>query len=186
MKLLLIESTPGNATAIQADLVDEGHDIVSCNDTHGGPCRGIAHHRECPMEQHIDLAIVTRDPRAAHSLHEMGSVCAQQHRVPLVEVDPSDVADDFPSAAVAAALATRRVEAAYATAVRHELSGVPAIVDVRRDRNRVHVNVQVPASMGDRAVLSHVADRARHATREHDPFVSGIDVSVVTYPDPAD
>jgi hypothetical protein len=28
-----------------------------------------------------------------------------------------------------------------------------------------------------------MADRARHAVREHDQFVSCIDVSVVSYPD---
>jgi hypothetical protein len=34
--------------------------------------------------------------------------------------------------------------------------------------------------------LSAVADRARHAVREHDPYVRAIDVAVVTYPDPVD
>jgi hypothetical protein len=186
MKLLLIESKPGNATAIQADLVAEGHEVVTCQDDHGGPCRGADHHRDCPMEQHIDMAIVARDPRDPHTLAEMGSVCATMHRIPLVEVDPTDVADDMPTVAVANAVATRRVEAAYSTAVRNELGDLPAIVDVRREPNRVHVTVQVPASKATAAKLSAVADRARHATREHDPFVSGIDVAVVTYPDPAD
>ncbi|MFZ4719797.1 MAG: hypothetical protein ACOYMR_10250 [Ilumatobacteraceae bacterium] len=186
MKLLLIESTPGNATAIQSDLVADGHEVVSCHDDHGGPCRGVQHHADCPMEQHLDMAIVTRDPRATHTLHEMGSVCAAQHRVPLVEVDPQDVADDLPSVQVAHAVATRRVEAGYAAAVRQELGNLPAIVDVRRDLKRVHVTVQVPASVATASRLSAVADRARFAAREHDPFVSGIDVSVVTYPDPAD
>lgn len=186
MKLLLIESTPGNATAIQSDLLADGHDVVTCSDDHGGPCRGVQHHRNCPMEQHIDMAIIARDPRAPHTLAEMGAVCAAQHRVPLVEVDPSDVGDDLPSVGVAHAVATRRVEAGFATAVRQELGGLPAIVDVRREQKRVHITVQVPASIATASKLSSVADRARFAAREHDPFVSGIDVSVVTYPDPAD
>lgn len=186
MKLLLIESSPGNATAIESDLLADGHEVLTCSDEHGGPCRGVQHHSLCPMEQHIDMAIITRDPRAGHTLHEMGSVCAAQHRVPLVEVDPQDVSDDLPSVQVAHAVATRRVEAGYATAVRHELGNMPAIVDVRRDQKRVHITVQVPASIASASKMSAVADRARFAAREHDPFVSGIDVSVVTYPDPAD
>ena len=186
MKLLLIESTPGNATAIQADLVADGHEVVTCADDHGGPCRGANHHRDCPMEAHVDMAILTRDPSDPHSLSEMGSVCATRHRIPLVEVDPSDVADDLPSVTVANAVATRRIEAGYAAAIRLELGDLPAIVDVRREPNRIHVTVQVPASKATASKLSTVADRARHATREHDPFVSVIDVAVVTYPDPAD
>lgn len=186
MKLLLIESTPGNATAIESDLVADGHDVISCHDEHGFPCRGAAHHRDCPMEHHIDMAIVAREPNSPHTLAEMGSVCATIHRVPLVEVDPNDVADDMPNVLVATALATRRVEAGYATAIRHELGHVAAIVDVRREPNRIHVTVQVPESQAGPQRLAAVADRARHAVREHDPFVSGIDVAVVTYPDPAE
>jgi hypothetical protein len=186
MKLLLIESTPGNATAIESELVAEGHEVLTCTDEHGGACRGAEHHRDCPMEQHIDMAIVTRTPSAVHTLAEMGSVCATRHRVPIVTVDPSEMADDMPSVAVANAVATRRVEAGYATAVRNELGHLAAIVDVRREPNRIHVTVQVPASDGTSAKVSAVADRARHAVREHDPFVGGIDIVVVTYPDPTD
>ncbi len=186
MKLLLIESTPGNAAAIESDLVAEGHEVVTCTDELGGPCSGAIHHHDCPMEQHIDMAIVTREAGSPRTLAEMGSVCATRHRVPLVEVDPAEVADDLPSVAVATALATRRIEAAYATAIRHELGHVAAIVDVRRQPHLIHVTVQVPASDGTASKLSHIADRARHAVREHDPFVTGIDIAVVTYPDPVD
>jgi hypothetical protein len=186
MKLLLIESTPGNATAIESELVADGHEVLTCNDEHGGPCRGVDHHANCPMEQHIDMAIVTRTPGAGHTLAEMGSVCATRHRVPLVEVDPADVADDMPSVAVASALASRRVEAGFAAAIRQELGHVAAIVDVTREVDRIHITVQVPASEGAPTRLSHIADRTRHAVREHDQFVRGIDVAVVTYPDPAD
>jgi hypothetical protein len=186
MKLLLIESTPGSATAIEADLVAEGHDVLTCIDDHGGPCKGVQVHRHCPLEAHVDMAILTRHPGSPHTLAEMGSVCARRHRVPLVEVDPSEVADDLPTVAIAAALANRRAEAAYATAVRHELGHLPALVDVRREKDLVHVNVQVPASMASPTHMSAVADRSRHAVREHDPFVRAIDVAVVSYPDPVD
>jgi hypothetical protein len=158
--------------------------VVSCTDDHGGPCKGIQIHRNCPLESKVDMAILTREPGTPRTLAEMGSVCARRHRVPLVEVDLSDVADDLPSVAVASALANRRIEAAYATAVRHALGHLPALVDVHREHDLVHVNVQVPAGMASPAQRSAVADRARHAVREHDPFVRAIDVVVVTYPDP--
>jgi hypothetical protein len=186
MKLLLIESIPGNAAAIESGLVADGHEVLMCTDEHGGPCRGIEHHRDCPMEQHIDMAIVTREPGSTRTLAEMGSVCATRHHVPLVEVDPDDVIDDLPSVAVASALGTRRVEAGFAAAIRLELGHIAALVDVRREPNLIHVNVQVPASQATPSRLSAIADRARHAVREHDPYVKGIDVAVVSYPDPVD
>ncbi|MDO8363217.1 MAG: hypothetical protein Q7V88_10000 [Actinomycetota bacterium] len=186
MKLLLIESTPGNATEIGAHLVADGHEVITCADGRGGPCKGVAEHVTCPMEGHIDLTIVAREQGSAHTLAEMGSVCAQRHRVPLVEVDPRQIDDEMPSVTVANAVAKRAVEAGYATAIRNELGHLPALVDVERLPGRVHVTVQVPASQSAPAKLSAVADRARHAVRTHDPYVNGIDVSVVCYPDPAD
>jgi hypothetical protein len=186
MKLLLIESTPGVATAIESDLLAEGHEVLTCNDDIGGPCRGTEHHANCPMGQHIDMAIVAREPGSQRTLNEMGSVCASIHRVPLVEVDPDGLQDDLPNVRVVQAVATCRVEAGYAKAIRHELASIAAIVEVRRDTDRIHVSVQVPESQATAVRLSAVADRARHAVREHDQFVGVIDVTVVTYPDPID
>ena len=102
MRLLLIESTPGNATEIGAHLLADGHEVVHCADEHG-PCRGTTHHMDCPVEHHLDLAIVARDPDAPRTLDEMGSVCAARHRVPLMEIDPSE--GELPSVTVATFLA---------------------------------------------------------------------------------
>lgn len=185
MKLLLIESVPGQAHEIRDDLVAEGHDVVTCHDDQGGPCRGTDHHDSCPLEEHVDLAIITRAEGSPHTLHEMGGVCAHRHRVPSIEVDPAHVADDLPSVGVASALATRRVDAGYAMAVRHELGDMPALVHVDRHTDRIHVLVQIPASLATPAKVSHAADRARAAVRRHDPYSSVVDISVTTYPDPA-
>jgi hypothetical protein len=182
MKLLLIESTRGQADAIRGDLVSEGHQVVGCAGDNGEPCRGVAQLDRCPLEGHIDLAIVTRTPGTTHTLAEMGGVCAERHRVPLIEVDPANVADEMPSVVVSTALATRAVEAAYATAVRHELADIPALVTAHRTPGRVRVDVQIPANLGDPARVAAVADRARHAVRTHDTFVRIIDVSVSCYP----
>jgi len=184
MKLLLIESTPGNAAEIGAHLAADGHEIVTCADEHGGPCRGSTHHAECPLEDHVDLTIVAREANTPRTLAEMGSVCATRHRVPMVEVDPRQIDDELPSVEVAGAVATRAVEAAYAAAIRQELGHLPALVEVSRTPKRIHVTVQVPESQRSAMKLSAVADRARNAVRMHDPFVNGIDISVVCYPDP--
>lgn len=183
MKLLLIESTPGNSATLRSGLEAEGHEVVSCNDERGGPCKGVARHHDCPLGEHIDMAIVAREPGSAHSLHEMGGVCAKGHRVPLVEVNPHDTTDGLPTVPVANALATRRVEEGYAQAVRAAITTIPVMVDVRREPDRIHATVQMPSSAADRPSMTYAADRARAAIREHDPFVSCIDVSVVTYPD---
>ena len=182
MRLLLIESTPGNAREIGSHLVTDGHEVVHCADEHG-PCRGSTHHMECPAEQHLDLAIVARDPDAVRTLAEMGSVCATRHRVPLMELDPTQ--EGLPSVAVAQAIALRAVLAGYATAIRHELAHLPALVEVRRTPDLIHATVHVPESLNTPQALSAVADRARKAVREYDPYVKVIDVSVVCYPDPA-
>ncbi len=180
MKVLLIETAPGAAAPLAGQLVDDGHIVVSCNDDHGGPCRGVSDHVDCPLQSHVDLAIVARSEGAAATLNEMGSVCASQRRVPIVEVDPTLADDEMPSVEVAGALATRKVEAAYAAAVKHEFPHVDMHVDVQRRPGRVHVVLDVAEAGLTPSAVSSMADRARHAVRTFDPFVSGIDVSVAT------
>ena len=183
MKVLLIESSPSSGDEVRKQLGAEGHEVVHCTGEHGGPCRGAENHAECPLEQSVDLAILTRQPESPHTLAEMGSICAERHRVPLVVVDPTQLADKLPNVSVASAVAKRVVEAAYAAAVRRELSHLPTVVDVRRLADNVVVCVQLPASQNTPAARSAAADRARFAVRTHDPFVQSIDVSVVCYPD---
>ncbi len=183
MKVLLIESTPNQSRDLSEQLAGEGHDVVHCTDAHGGPCRGVAHQADCPLQHSVDLAILTREPQSPHTLAEMGSVCADRHRVPLVVVDPTQLFDEMPSATVAAAVANRAVESAYAVAVRKELASLPIVVDVRRLTDSVVVHLQLPSSQDNAARRSAAADRARFAVRTHDPFVQQIDISVSCYPD---
>ncbi|MCE9623152.1 MAG: hypothetical protein K8R99_12480 [Actinomycetia bacterium] len=183
MKVLLIESKPSQASELNKQLAAEGHEVVHCSDDHGGPCRGVDHHAACPLEQSVDLAILTREPESPHTLAEMGSICASRHRVPLVVVDPTQIDDELPNATVAAAIANRSVESAYAAAVRRELSHLPTVVEVQRLADSVRVHLQLPASENTAAARSAAADRARFAVRAHDPFVQQIDVSVACYPD---
>lgn len=178
MRVLLIESVPGQASVVESELRANGHDVVSCRDEGGGPCRGVAHHRDCPLDAPVDLTLVARTPAASRLLTEMGAVCATRHRVPVVEFDPADPADDIPDLTVTAALGRRRVEAGYAAAVYHELAGRDVDVDIERTGDRVAVRLTVEETSP--LTIGSLADRARHALREYDPHIGTIDVTVVS------
>lgn len=182
MKLLLIETEPGAAFNVEDTLLDDGHEVVKCNDGLGGPCKGVADHSKCPMHLHVDLAILARPDWAYATLNEMGSVCARQHRVPLVQVDPIEPEAMLDDIEVTAARARRKVEAEYAAAVRRELrdGGVDGdvAVQVRRTPHRIDASVHLPPSSFSPSQQAALSDRARHAIRTHDPFVRVIDVSV--------
>ena len=178
MEVLLIESSPGVASTLQQRLLRDGHDVVSCNDSRGGPCRGVDSHESCPMEDHIDVAILARDRRAAPSLNEMGSVCALTHRVPLVTLYPGDEFGPGASAEVTIAVAKREVEAAYVAVVRRELGHDVDDIDVTREHQRIHVALTIAQSPDARGV-SRLADRARHAVRQYDRTTPVVDISVL-------
>jgi hypothetical protein len=184
MKLLLIETEPGVAFPLEEQLLGDGHDVVQCNDEFGGPCKGVADHTECPMHSHIDLAIVARTEQSDRTLNEMGAVCAEQHRIPLVQVDPHEPDTALEDLDATAANARRKVEAEYAAAVRRELlqAGVEHAVEVEVSRTpyRVAAVVHLPERYSLATQQAALSDRARHAIRTHDPFVRVIDVSVVT------
>ncbi len=178
MDVLLIESSPGIATSLQQRLARDGHEVISCNDSHGGPCRGVESNQACPMTGNIDVAILARERDSAPSLNEMGSVCALQHRVPLVTLYPGDEFGPGASTEIAAAVARREVEAGYVAAVRRELGHSVKDIVVMREHQRVHATISVPTS-SDAQTISRLADRARHAVREHDSHTLVVDISVV-------
>jgi hypothetical protein len=178
MDVLVIESSPGIATTLQHRLTRDGHEVISCNDSHGGPCKGVEANQSCPMEQHIDIAILAREFAAEESLNEMGSVCARRHRVPLVTLYPGDEFGPGTSTEVAVAVARREVEAQYAAAIRRHLRhGVEDIV-VQRDHQRIHVTITVGTTMSAQTI-GRVADRTRQAVRDYDAHTPTIDVSIV-------
>jgi hypothetical protein len=178
MDVLVIESSPGIAATLEHRLVRDGHEVISCNDSHGGPCRGVESNDACPLANHIDVAILARQRGAVPSLNEMGSVCALRHRVPLVTLYPGDEFGPGPSTEIAAAVARREVEAGYAAAVRRQLRHGVRDIAVLRDHQRVHVTLTIAESMSA-LTISRLSNRARQAVREHDRYVPVIDVSVV-------
>jgi hypothetical protein len=181
MDVLVIESTPGIAATLQHRLTRDGHEVISCNDSHGGPCRGVESNETCPLEKHIDVAVLARERGAQPSLNEMGSVCALRHRVPLVTLYPGDEFGPGAATEVAAAVARRRVEAGYVAAVRRQLRHSVADVTAAREFQRVHITITVDTSMSAQTI-SRLADRARQAVREHDSHTPVVDVSVVRAP----
>ena len=178
MDVLLIESSPGIATSLQHRLIRDGHEVISCNDLHGGPCRGVESSEACPLDHHVDIAVLARERGATPSLNEMGSVCALKHRVPLVTLYPGDEFGPGASTEVAAAIAQREVEAGYVAAVRRQLGHIVGDITVVREHNRIHVTLTI-AEVADAQAISMIADRARHAVREHDRHTPVVDISVV-------
>ena len=179
MKLLLVESTPGIATNIRAELERADHLVATCYDADGdSPCIGVAHPARCPFVRgHVDLALVVRRAGEPDSLLEMGAVCAQRHRRPVVHLDPT-----IPSADVtrvvrhSAAAGNDRMEAAYSAAVRWALDSPTTLVESSRGQDSVRVALTVDTA--DATQRARLADVARAAVREYDPFVRVIDVAV--------
>jgi hypothetical protein len=178
MEVLVIESSPGIAATLEHRLVRDGHEVISCNDSHGGPCRGVVSNEACPMTSHIDLAILARERGAPPSLNEMGSVCAMRHRVPMVTLYPGDEFGPGTSTEIAADTARRVVEAGYAAAIRQHLKHAVEDITVEREHQRVHVTLTITEPMSAQSI-GRLADRARQAVREHDSHTPVVDISVV-------
>ncbi len=181
MDVLVIESSPGIATTLQHRLIRDGHEVISCNDSHGGPCRGVESNESCPLAGHIDVAVLARERNAPPSLNEMGSVCAARHRVPLVTLYPGDEFGPGASTEIAAAVARRQVEAGYVAAVRRQLRHGVEDITATREFQRIHIVISVDKSMSAQTI-GRLADRARQAVRDYDIHTPVVDISVVRAP----
>ena len=85
MRVLMLESHPGVGAAAVAELVAAGHTIARCGtESHDFPCRGIAGDGQCPLDEHVDVAVLAREPGVSHV--EYGAVCAARSRVPVLDV----------------------------------------------------------------------------------------------------
>jgi hypothetical protein len=139
----------------------------------------------CPLDQHLDIAVLARERGAAPSINEMGSVCALRHRVPLVTLYPGDEFGPGASTEIAAAVARREVEAGYVAAIRRQLGHIVGDITAVREHNRIHVTLTV-AEVANAQAISMIADRARQAVREHDRHTPVVDISVVIGEPPID
>ncbi|MCU1503392.1 MAG: hypothetical protein JWM12_2746 [Ilumatobacteraceae bacterium] len=176
--MLLIEPNPAVESVIATRLGAAGHELRRCFDEiDDGPCRGVRDDARCPMHQPIDLTVVVRETDAPHSLGEMGAVCGERHRVPVVRVLPDDATDIVAVVQTAAANGRDQLEARYASVVRVALAGHNARVEAQRDAGNVRVSVHLPSQI-DWRLRSALADRARRALRTYDPFVRTIDIAI--------
>ena len=178
MDVLVIESEPGIAATLEHRLVRDGHEVISCNDSKGGPCAGVESNAVCPLQQHVDVAVLARQRGAARSLNEMGAVCALRHRVPLVTLYPGDEFGPGASTEIAAAVARRAVEAGYEAVIRKHVGHAVDDITVQREYRRIHVTITVATSTS--ALNVHrLVDRVRQAVRAHDVHTETVDISVV-------
>jgi hypothetical protein len=97
LDVLLIESRPG-ITARTTELLEmAGHRVHRCHDDGepGFPCKAITDSTACPIDDHVDVALVVR-PRIAPRPTSMedGVSCAIRAGIPIVE-QGTDVLDPF-------------------------------------------------------------------------------------------
>ncbi len=168
MRMLLVESHPGSARALGEQLALAGHDVTSCCDEESlSPCRNVEHGEDCPLERHVDVAIIAKSATSPRSLFEMGGVCAERHRVPVIEVDETDCGDIgviLSTLEQATTAATVRTEEAYAESVRAALGRPELAVDVERSERRVRVVIHLtePADSNTRSDSTVVYRRLQH------------------------
>lgn len=186
MRILLVESTPGNAEEFGRWLDENGHDSIRCFTTaEQHVCRGMHDADACPLVTPIDAALVVREPGQAPTLTEMGGVCAMRYRSAIVEVAASARPEAVLPAAFGPELLATAIDG-YVTAIRRALLDAPmmttALVEsmpiwVSRTSGRIAAVLSVPDL--DPSLRGAVADRVARAVRRHDRFTNVIDVSIV-------
>jgi len=129
LKVLLLESHPGAGDTTADQLVQDGHQVHRCHepgDT-GFACVGLGPDRHCPIDHHIDAAVLVRaGDEEVPTPHEDGVRCAIRAGIPLVEVN-DDGPDPF-AEWVALRADTGSVSEACHTAV--ELAAQPLLAAV--------------------------------------------------------
>jgi hypothetical protein len=198
MRILMLESHPGVANAAVAKLTEAGCTIVRCDTAdRRSPCRGLAAGGECPLDEHVDVAVLVQEVGTHHLEH--GAVCAARSRVPVVEVDGVDVAERFPIRSWTSASASSDLIDACEKAARdgrghaevvkdrlvvlgvvtlaelEEPAGMVAIA-VERGANRLRMTIELADSMRDRQ--TEIVRAASQALRDFDRRPAVIDIAV--------
>ena len=187
MKLLLVETTPGNAHQVATWLQEAGHETSTCFSTPVNfGCRGVANHQDCPLERETDAAVLVSDfDGSGHTLTEMGAVCAMRRRVPVLRiVEPGTPDLDATMLALLDDLQRYSAHPDYVLAAQEALTHIAGIGDVSRigvaitrDRGRVHAMLNLPPELTD-AQVPTIVDFVGRALREYDHYAKVIDVGV--------
>ena len=88
MRVLLLETSPGVATEVSAELEAAGHAVERCHDAGDDAfaCNGLLEGHNCPLEEGIDVAVALTDGATADGVR-----CTLRRHVPLVIGDDEDV-----------------------------------------------------------------------------------------------
>lgn len=149
MRVLMLESHPRVASDAVAELTRAGHTIERCaSPDRRFPCRGVAGAGDCPLDGHVDVALMARDPGDGHLEH--GAICAARSRVPVLalataaqdgsEIPWSTVADDRLAEACERAASDGGAHAAV-VAARLVALGVVAAAELAAPQPHVAFNV---------------------------------------------
>jgi hypothetical protein len=198
LRVLVLESDRGAATAAIGQLSAAGHDVVRCHEPNAPafPCRAIGGDEHCPLRDDIvDVALTMRSqPRSQPAPHEDGVSCAIERHVPLViggstALNPFapwasevlDRSDNVAAACERAAAAPLPRHGARATSALtevlqvHDLEHVMPSVIVRRVRGNLLVTVHGAEEL-DHAAKAMASVRMIGALRDLDATARGIDV----------
>jgi hypothetical protein len=199
MRVLMLESHPGVGRDAEHALTDAGHSIVRCDTADRCyPCVGLAPGGACPLDQHVDVAVLAQELGSAHLEH--GALCAARARVPIVEVGTMDPVRQQPIAtwthstnghlldeceraardgrAHAEAVVGRLLDTGVLWPIEVE-RGIVAIT-VERQENRLLMTIELSGSARPRR--SQIVRAATEALRRFDSKPGVIDIAVRLQP----
>jgi hypothetical protein len=202
MRVLLLETAPGEAAVEVAQLEAAGHEVARCHDAGDDrfACNGLIEGRQCPLEERVvDVAIVVGDAAATGSVAHDGVRCALRRHVPLVVAsDASTPYADFATVVASREDLVAAAEEASASPLRrhgeaagrsmrsvleaHGYDPKTATVEVIRRGTDLRVTVDTGEPVS-RAVADILSVRIVGAVRDVDPYARIIDVTVLSVED---
>ncbi|MCB1262654.1 MAG: hypothetical protein KDB33_20000 [Acidimicrobiales bacterium] len=191
MRVLLLETSPGVATEVSAELEAAGHAVERCHDAGDDAfaCNGLLEGHNCPLEEGIDVAVALTDGATADGVR-----CTLRRHVPLVIGDDEDVPFaefataraggsllDALDAAVATPLARHGAAALRSERSVLEMHGYDSTAAtatvVRNGTTDLLVHLD-PGIVVSKQVADILSVRVVGAVRDIDPYARIIDVSV--------
>lgn len=197
MRVLMLESHAGVANAAVGRMTEAGYTIVRCDTAdRRSPCRGLAAGGECPLDEHVDVAVLVQEMGTCHVEH--GAVCAARSRVPVVEIDDGDIAPRLPitswtavagpglldeceraahdGRAHAQAVGDRLVVLGVVSSAELDQPDGTVAIAVERGANRLRMTIELADSVRDRQ--TEIVRAATQALRDFDRRPAVIDIAV--------
>jgi hypothetical protein len=197
LRVLVVTSEPRSADAAVEELEAAGHEIARCTPPGAAPFPCAALDDGCPLDEGapVDVVLDVRGrPRSQPAPGEAGVTCALQRHIPLVVAGgaalspfeqyatevverPFGVVDACERAArqPLERHSQRAAAALLEVLAARGITGVPARVEVRRERGDLAVHVETARPI-EKSVQSMAAVRILGTLREIDRYAAGIDV----------